>query len=102
MDKGDGGFFLIDTRKIDQAISMRGDLLRQYDEINTEYDRIVGTLLKNWKGSGAQAFRDDATKVRSNILGIYDILKIICDTLEDCKYVIRETDTTIGEYNREA
>ena len=102
MDNGDGGFVLIDTGIIDQAIGMRGDLLRQYNEINTEYDRIVETLLKNWKGSGAQAFRDDATKVRSNIAGIYDILKIMCDTLEDCKYVIRETDAAIGDYNREA
>ncbi len=92
---------LIDTSIINAVIARKDYLLREYDEINSEYERIVRTLMQNWKGRGASAFRDDAEKVRTNIAGIYDILKIMCDTLEDCKSIIAEADTGLGDYNRE-
>lgn len=98
----DDSFVLIDTAKIDEAMAMRDDLLRQYDEVNIMFDEIVEKLLQNWSGSGANAFRADAGTVKTNIGGIYDILKIMCDTLEDCKYVIGETDKELRKVNEEA
>lgn len=94
-------FVLIDTSLIDKAISQREHLVSEYDAINQEYDRIVNDLLKDWKGKGAVAFKNDAGKVKTNISGIYDMLKIMCDTLEDCKSIIAEVDTSLGEYNNE-
>ena len=94
-------FVLIDTSIIDEVISKREHLVSEYDAINTEYERIVRELMNNWKGKGADAFRYDADKVKTNIAGIYDILKIMCDTLEDCKAIIAEADTALGNYNSE-
>ncbi len=94
-------FVLIDTSLIDKAIGKRDHLVSEYDAINREYDRIVSELLNHWKGRGAIAFKSDAGKVKTNISGIYDILKIMCDTLEDCKSIIAEVDTSLGEYNNE-
>ncbi len=92
-------FVLIDTSIIDEVISRREYLVKEYDAINTEYDEIVKQLLEQWEGKGADAFRRDAQKVKTNIQGIYDILKIMCDTLEDCKAVIAELDAALGNYN---
>lgn len=94
------GFVLLDTRAFDAAIAKKQSLINTYNELNTEYDRIVNTLLQNWKGRGAAAFQKDAQTVKTNIVGIFDILKIMCDTLTDCKEIFAECDTALGEYNR--
>ena len=95
-----GEYNVLDTRKIDEAIAMKDDLIKQYDDLNTTYDKIVSDLDNNWKGHGADAFMLDAKTVKQNITGIYDILKTMCDTLVDCKEVFAECDKGLGDYNR--
>ena len=90
----------LDTRAFDAAIAKKDGLINAYNELNSEYDRIVRNLLLNWQGKGAEAFRKDASTVKTNIVGIFDILKIMCDTLTDCREVFRECDTSLGDYNR--
>ena len=97
-----GGYVLLDTKAFDEAIAKKDGLIKTYTELNDEYDRIVNTLMENWKGRGAAAFEKDARTVKTNITGIFDILKIMCDTLEDCKLVFQECDTALGECNRNA
>ncbi|MEE0954243.1 MAG: hypothetical protein U0L49_00335 [Eubacterium sp.] len=96
----DERFQLLDTKAFDRALSKKQSLINSYDSINNEYDRIVNDLLKNWKGRGADAFKKDATTVKTNLTGIFDILKIMCDTLTDAKTVFTECDTVIGDFNR--
>ena len=96
----DNGYVVLDTKAFDAAIAKKADLINSYNALNTEYDRIVTALLNNWKGKGATAFKKDAQTVKTNIVGIYDILKIMCDTLTDCRSVIAECDSALGEYNR--
>ena len=96
----DNGYVLLDTKAFDAALEKKQTLINQYNELNSDYDRIVSTLLANWKGRGATAFAQDAQTVKKNIVGIFDILKITCDTLTDCKQIFAECDTALGEYNR--
>lgn len=96
----DGGFVVLDTKAFDEAIAKKQDLINSYNALNQEYDRIVNSLLDNWKGRGAAAFQKDAMTVKTNIVGIFDILKIMCDTLSDCKEIFAECDAALGEYNR--
>ena len=93
-------YVLLDTKVFDEVISRKESLIQKYDEINTTYDEIVKVLLENWQGQGADAFRSDASKVKANITGIYDILKTMCDTLTDCRQIFEECDKALGEYNR--
>ena len=94
------GYVVLDTKVFDQFIEQSVSFEERYRAINESYDEIVRTLLANWEGEGADAFRTDANAVRSNITGIYDILKTMCDTLKDCRQVFAEADTALGEYNR--
>ena len=96
----DNGYVVLDTKAFDEAIAKKQDLINSYNALNEEYDRIVGNLLSNWKGRGAAAFEKDASTVKTNIVGIFDILKTMCDTLTDCKAVFAECDAALGEYNR--
>lgn len=95
-----GEYNVLDTRAFDNFINQKENLIQRYDDINETYDTIVSTLLTNWQGQGAESFRSDARKVKANITGIYDILKIMCDTLTDCREVFAECDTSLGEVNR--
>lgn len=96
----DHGYVVLDTKAFDAAIAQKQDLINAYNSLNEEYDRIVSSLLANWKGRGASAFQKDAQTVKTNIVGIFDILKTMCDTLTDCREVFSECDTALGEYNR--
>lgn len=96
----DNGYVLLDTKAFDEAIDRKQDLINSYNSLNQEYDRIVNNLLSNWKGRGAAAFQKDALTVKKNIVGIYDILKTMCDTLTDCKEIFAECDHALGEFNR--
>ncbi len=96
----DNGYVVLDTGAFDRAIAKKESLIQSYNELNQEYDRAVNALLRNWKGRGASAFKKDATTVKTNIVGIFDVLKTMCDTLEDCKTIFAECDSALGEYNR--
>lgn len=96
----DQEYVLMDTKSFDNVINQREYLIGEYEAINSEYDRIIETLLKNWEGRGASAFSSDARTVKTNIVGIFDILKLMCDTLTDCKAVFAECDKSLGDYNR--
>lgn len=95
------GYKLLDTGMIQKAVAKRDDILQKYDKINSDYDAIVKKLLENWKGDGAESFEKDAKNVKANLTGVYEILKIMCDTLQDCLSVFQECDTGLGEYNRD-
>ena len=97
----DDAYRLLDTRKIDAAISQKETLINDYRAVNEAYDEAVEKLLQNWKGRGAEAFRKDARSVKSNITGIYDTLRTMCDMLSDCRTVFAECDSGLGSYNRE-
>ncbi len=94
-------YVVLDTRAFDVAISKRKSIESAYKSINAKYDEIANNLLNNWKGKGATAFQKDAKVVKKNIVSIFDILKTMCDTLEDCRTVFAECDSALGEYNRE-
>lgn len=97
----DGEFVVLDTSAFDRAIAKKQTLINSYNAINEEYDRIVSNLLTNWKGRGATAFQKDALTVRTNIVGIFDILKTMCDTLTDCREIFAECDKALGTFNCE-
>jgi len=95
-------FILLDTRKFNNFIDSRASLLSEYNRINQRFNSIVQTLSNNWQGQGAEAFTQDVQKVRTNLGGIEDILRTMCDTLIDCRTVFEESDSSLGKANQSA
>ena len=96
----DKEYVLLDTKAFGAAVEKKDHILRAYNEVSRNYDAIVRELLQNWEGRGADAFARDAATVRSNLTGIYDILKTMCDALSDCMEIFSECDTALAEFNR--
>ena len=93
---------LLDTGAFTSFITSQGKLKQRYQDIQTGYTKAVEDLLKDWKGRGADAFREDSEKVISNLIGIQDILSTMCDTLTDCYEIFSECDQSLGKNNRNA
>jgi len=89
----------LDTRSFDAVMNTRAELVREYNRIDNEINRIINRLLQDWNGQGADAFRADADRVRTNIGSIQDILKTMTDTLLDCREIIGMTDRQLGDVN---
>ena len=98
---GKDGYVLLDTSAFENAMKKRSEILKEYNAILSKYDIIINTLLKDWKGSGADAFRKDAKTVNTNIASLSDILTTLCDTIADCRDVFQECDKAMGEHNRQ-
>lgn len=90
----------LDTKSFDNFFSNKEIFIKKYDEINNDYNRIVSTLLENWKGLGADAFKKDASDIKTNITSIYDILQNMFNTLTDCYEVFKECDKSLGDFNK--
>jgi len=96
----DGEYILLETKAFDEFISQKENILTRFNDIQEDFDNIKNELLKDWKGKGAEAFEKDAKVVSKNIGGIYDILKIMCDTLTDCREVFEQCDRKLHDYNQ--
>lgn len=92
---------LLDTSKFEGFLSKSSEWNNEYKRIQDQYDEIVKFLESNWKGRGADAFVDDAKKIKTNIVGIGDALKTMCDILSDCEDILSSSDTSIGKLNQE-
>ena len=93
---------LLDTGAFNAFIENQDDFVKEYEEIEKEYISIVKDLIAIWKGRGATAFSDDAAIVKSNIVGVGEILQTMCDMLIDCREVFDECDRAVGKSNRKA
>ena len=96
------GYNTLDTRAFIAFLSDKDTLISEYERINKAYDTIVSDLTEVWKGHGADAFGDDARNVKTNLVGIKDVLTTICDTLADCLEIFEECDHSLGESNKNA
>jgi uncharacterized protein YukE len=96
------GYNTLDTRAFDNFIYEKSSLISTYNGLCEEYNSIVSTLYDAWKGRGAEAFESDTQKVKTNLIGVQDILKTVCDILIDCRAVFGECDTSLGSLNRDA
>lgn len=93
---------LLDTQVFENFFISQNDLKDRYNSISVKYKEIVHDLMTNWQGRGADAFYEDSEKVMANITSIQDILTTMCDTLNDCRRIFNECDTSLGNANRDS
>lgn len=93
---------VLDTRAFEKFTSSKDELISRYSLLTEEYDSVVNYLSTNWKGKGADAFIEDAEKVRTNIIGIKETLNMMCDILSDCLEIYTQCDVSLGKANEEA
>lgn len=93
----------LDTTKFIEFIEEKPKLLTEYQCLLDKYNEIVETLTGSdgkWKGVGADAFASDAEIVKTNIVGLGDILATMCNTLQDALEIFDECDKSIGQIDK--
>lgn len=96
------GYRRLDTNDWNTFLNSSAKWIQQYENINTQFKAATDTLLQSWEGYGAEAFREDAKQVMSNLKGIQDILETMCSTLSDCKAIFDECDRALKASNENA
>lgn len=94
-----GACILHDTAIIKAEMAKKEYFLQRYNDIQSEYSRIIKILLENWKGEGADSFKEDTDIIGKNILNLFEILKAMSDTLTDCVSLLEEKSKALSDYN---
>ena len=97
----DNLFVSADIGKIEQFERDSAEVIREFNAIRTEFEDINSTLLRNWQGEGADAYKDETDHVLEKIGGLEDVLKAINESVfNDIKEIYTNLDNELGEFNR--
>lgn len=76
-------------------------LIKEFNSIIEKFNSINVTLLRAWKGEGADAHRTETNHILENIGGIKDILDNINNgAVKDIKDIHTQLDNDSVEFNK--
>jgi len=97
----DGAFVSADIAKIAKFESDSVDAIAEFDAIKNKFNEINSTLLKDWTGDGADAYKKESDNILKNIGGIKDVLDSINNgVVKDIKDNYNSLDEELGTFNR--
>ena len=96
-----GAFVSADISKISKFMTDSEVAIKEFDEIKEKFDTINSTLLQNWKGEGANAYKQETDHILENIGGIKDVLDGINNSaVKSIKDEYTKLDNELAEFNR--
>lgn len=94
-------FVSVDIEKLVQFEKDSADAVREFNAIKTKFESINSTLLKNWEGEGAEAYKYETDHILEKIGGIEDVLKTINEgVMKDVKDNYLKLDDELCEFNK--
>lgn len=94
-------FVSADIEKIDLFEKESANVIKEFNDIKKGFEDVNSTLLKNWKGEGADAYKQETDHILENIGGLEDVLTTINESvLKDIKAAYMELDNALGEINK--
>lgn len=94
-------FVSADISALAKFMSDSEDAIREFDAIKDQFDAINATLLKKWKGAGANAYKQETDHILENIGGIKDVLDSINNgAVKTIRDEYSKLDEQLGEFNR--
>lgn len=96
-----GAFVSADIDKIVQFEKKSQEAIKEFDAIKDKFHDINDTLLRNWEGDGADAYKEETKHILENIGGIKDILDAINNgAVKDIKDSYLKLDDELAEFNK--
>lgn len=96
-----GKFVSADITAIARFMDESPAIIREYDEIKKQFNTINETLLKSWKGDGADAYKRETDHILENIGGIKDVLDGLNNSaIKDIRDSYSKLDEELGQFNR--
>ena len=97
----DAAFVSADIDKIAQFEEKSQQAIAEFDEIKAKFDEINATLLGQWKGEGADAYKLETDHILEKIGSIKDILDGINNgVVKDVKDNYLSLDEELGNFNK--
>lgn len=97
----DSGFVSADIGKIAKFMSESEEVIKEFDAIKEKFNSINSTLLSQWKGEGAEAYKKETDHILENIGGIKDVLDSINNgAVKSIKDEYTKLDNELAEFNK--
>lgn len=94
-------FVSADISKISKFAEDSAEAIQEFNSIIEKFNSINETLLRVWKGEGADAYKTETDHILENIGGIKDILDSINNgVVKDIKDIYTQLDNDLGEFNK--
>lgn len=94
-------FVSADTTAIAKFMTDSAEVIKEFDSIKTEFNTINETLLKKWKGDGADAYKYETDHILENIGGIKDVLDGINNSaVKSIRDEYSKLDEELGAFNQ--
>ncbi len=94
-------FVSADIDKLVQFEKDSADAVKEFNAIKKEFESINTTLLNNWQGVGAEAYKKETDHILEKIGSIEDVLKTINEgVIKDIKDNYLKLDEELGEFNK--
>lgn len=94
-------FVSADITAIARFIDQSPEVIQEFDAIKETFNSINATLLRSWKGEGAEAYKRETDHILENIGGIKDVLDSINNgAIRDIRDQYSKLDEELGEFNR--
>ncbi len=95
------GFVSADITAIAKFMEDSAEVIKEFDSIKSEFNTINETLLKKWKGEGADAYKYETDHILENIGGIKDVLDAINNSaVKSIREEYSKLDEELGEFNK--
>ena len=96
-----GKFVSADIDKLVQFEKDSADAVREFNDIKRKFESINSTVLRNWEGEGAEAYKYETDHILEKIGSIEDVLKTINEgVIKDIKNNYLKLDEELGEFNK--
>lgn len=95
-------YVLLNTAAFDAFLAQKDKIPARYTALATRFDTAVATLLRQWKGEGADAFAADSTVLQKNMTALDETLSTLCATMADIHELLQQQDARLGQSNRDA
>lgn len=87
----------LDTVNFNDAISLFGNYITQFEGIVQDVKRINETMLSKWKGEGCKAYELDCRQVQLNLKDISDIMYDLRDALVNAHAEYIKMDQSVSK-----
>ncbi len=97
----DPSFVSADIEKLAKFEKDSEKAIKEFNSIKLEFEDINSTLLKNWEGDGAEAYKTVTDHILEKVGGVEEVLKEINETVvKSIKDNYLALDDELAEFNK--
>lgn len=95
-----GAFIEADIGKLGGVITKGQEIITEFNKIKSDFETINSTLLSNWKGYGADAYKYETDHIMENLVNVEEVINSINDSaINDIIDNYNKLDEELGDFN---